>query len=747
MTNKTEKEHHHGIRNIFRKEESPGASSSESSHTGISKFFHHNNSSKSDTGSGKLSRSSSILSLKKSQPVHNSGARTPEPKKLTKAETIAHLQHISHKNSIRAAAANNNNLSGVRVPSHQAPPAHHQEKIKYNPFGLNKSPSTETPRHTSFYLAGTNDGQRILANPMADPNDYLPDDLRQGHVNLLDDFEFDLSNSKLGFGGSAEVMMVNVSHHKKQIYALKKFSLLSKETDEDFYKRATKEFIISKRLSKCRHIVDTLSIVRIQSQTNLTRGWGFILEFCSGGDLFNIIVKPGWKRTSLNEKFCIFKQISYGLKYMHDSGIVHRDLKPENILLDANGVAKICDFGISDYGNEIEGDLTSPVKKSHAYVGSPPYSPPEVMKLKDLSHSELKKWEYDPYKMDHWSLGMLLFCIVYSSVPFTTASPSDHGFRDYKFNHERFCSSHPTFKGNTDSGKGPGSEFKWASQFQSTGASRVAWKLCDPSVTNRYTLDNLFEDSWFNSLEMCVYEHPDQDVNPFVLSSQSNGTGSGYSSASNSQAPSRRNTVTSPSDSDGLHTPIRSMLDLPKAGDIHQHDDQHGNLNDNASIHSSSSLSHIPLSLKRTEKNRSFDSKKSVDALLPKVKSMLDFNSGDEDTDRKLSSSSGNLPCVAEDAVVTNEEIADDGKITAESSRDESIPECEVEECAHVDEDTSTINPTINTIPLELQPKKLKSSTDLTFDSSGCCELGYKIKKHHHLDTVPTVAGSLSRHR
>lgn len=77
--------------------------------------------------------------------------------------------------------------------------------------------------------------------------------------------------------------------------------MLDKESDEDFYKRAIKEYIISKKASKSRHVVDTIMMVRIQSQANLTRGWGIILELCGGGDLFNAIVKLGWKSSSLNE--------------------------------------------------------------------------------------------------------------------------------------------------------------------------------------------------------------------------------------------------------------------------------------------------------------------------------------------------------------------------------------------------------------------------------------------------------------
>jgi serine/threonine protein kinase len=42
-----------------------------------------------------------------------------------------------------------------------------------------------------------------------------------------------------------------------------------------------------------------------------------------------------------------FVDILHGLAYLHQHHICHRDLKPENILLDANGIAKVGDFGVS----------------------------------------------------------------------------------------------------------------------------------------------------------------------------------------------------------------------------------------------------------------------------------------------------------------------------------------------------------------------------------------------------------------
>jgi len=42
-----------------------------------------------------------------------------------------------------------------------------------------------------------------------------------------------------------------------------------------------------------------------------------------------------------------FVDILHGLAYLHQHCIVHRDLKPENVLLDARGIAKLADFGVS----------------------------------------------------------------------------------------------------------------------------------------------------------------------------------------------------------------------------------------------------------------------------------------------------------------------------------------------------------------------------------------------------------------
>jgi calcium/calmodulin-dependent protein kinase I len=92
---------------------------------------------------------------------------------------------------------------------------------------------------------------------------------------------------------------------------------------------------------------------------------------------------------------------------LHDLGIVHRDLKPENILCGENlDDIKIADFGLSK--------ITMPNEKMDAAYGTLSYVAPEV-----LSRSGYDK------EVDLWSVGVILFLIVYGRLPFDGDTDAD----------------------------------------------------------------------------------------------------------------------------------------------------------------------------------------------------------------------------------------------------------------------------------------------------------------------------------
>ncbi|VVC25113.1 Protein kinase, ATP binding site,Protein kinase domain,Serine/threonine-protein kinase, active site,AMPK [Cinara cedri] len=123
-----------------------------------------------------------------------------------------------------------------------------------------------------------------------------------------------------------------------------------------------------------------------------------IMEYVSGGELFDYIVKHGKLKEFEARRF--FQQIISGVDYCHRHMIVHRDLKPENLLLDHNLHVKIADFGLSNMMMDGEFLRTS--------CGSPNYAAPEVISGKLYAGPEV----------DIWSCGVILYALLCGSLPF-----------------------------------------------------------------------------------------------------------------------------------------------------------------------------------------------------------------------------------------------------------------------------------------------------------------------------------------
>lgn len=146
------------------------------------------------------------------------------------------------------------------------------------------------------------------------------------------------------------------------------------------------------KLIRHPHIVQLYEIIETRRQLYL------IMEYASGGELFDYIVASG--RVAEPEACRFFHQIIAGVEKIHLMNIVHRDLKPENLLLDEHKSIKIVDFGLSNVYRD--GQLLKTA------CGSPCYAAPEMI----AGH------HYVPSLCDLWSCGVILFALVCGYLPF-----------------------------------------------------------------------------------------------------------------------------------------------------------------------------------------------------------------------------------------------------------------------------------------------------------------------------------------
>ncbi|PLW19514.1 hypothetical protein PCANC_09161 [Puccinia coronata f. sp. avenae] len=161
------------------------------------------------------------------------------------------------------------------------------------------------------------------------------------------------------------------------------------------------------RMIKVAREIDVLklvkhpNIVRLYDVIETEKYIGIVLEYASGGELFDHILAHRYLREKDASK--LFAQLISGVTYLHAKKIVHRDLKLENLLLDRNRNIIITDFGFANRFEDRTNDLMA------TSCGSPCYAAPELV---------VQDGRYVGSQVDVWSCGVILYAMLAGYLPF-----------------------------------------------------------------------------------------------------------------------------------------------------------------------------------------------------------------------------------------------------------------------------------------------------------------------------------------
>lgn len=148
------------------------------------------------------------------------------------------------------------------------------------------------------------------------------------------------------------------------------------------------------------------NVIKLLEVFESNRHLMIVLEYAGGGDLLQLVKSRNFLTESEGKN--VFSQVIDAVKACHLKNIIHRDVKLDNLLITTDFTCiKLCDFGV--------GRSVKPGEKIFDQCGTPAYLAPEIVADRG----------YDPFYVDIWSMGVLLYAILSGTVPFRAKTLPD----------------------------------------------------------------------------------------------------------------------------------------------------------------------------------------------------------------------------------------------------------------------------------------------------------------------------------
>src|SRR5438067_8959067 len=222
-------------------------------------------------------------------------------------------------------------------------------------------------------------------------------------VRIARSFDHFELRETLGTGGMGTVYKARDTQLDRDV-ALK---LLRKDLGPEYANQLQQEARITASVNH-PHVVQVFSFGRDHDQYYL------VMELVDRGTLDDLIAEQ--KKLPEADALRAGIEVARGLRAAYQKGLIHRDVKPANILFNAEGMAKISDFGLA-------GIVEPNAQTSGAIWGTPYYIAPERLNNQP-----------EDFRSDIYSLGATLFHAVAGRPPFDGETMSASELRALKNN-------------------------------------------------------------------------------------------------------------------------------------------------------------------------------------------------------------------------------------------------------------------------------------------------------------------------